>query len=284
MNKLNVLIAGCGDVGCELAKQLLAMESFNVWGLRRDISKLPTGVKPIKGNLFEPDDLGSWPKRIDYLVYSASSDGGTEEQYRRAYIEGLQNVLHRLEDKHYKPRRVFFTSSTSTFHQSKGEWVSEASKTEPVKFTGKIMLDAENLLNLSPFKSTSIRLGGIYGPGRSRLIDRAIKGQGCPKEPEVFSNRIHMKDAAGVIAHLIQRDDNGFDVDELYLGVDGHPVTMHDMLQWLGDQLDVEMDHENYTAPQRGNRRCSNDRILGTGYQFYYSNFRAGYLNLLRGI
>ncbi|WP_067581901.1 SDR family oxidoreductase [Endozoicomonas ascidiicola] len=281
MKKLNVVIAGCGDVGCELARQLLALDVFDVWGLRRDISKLPAGVKPIKGNLFEIEALGSWPKRIDYLVYSASSDGGTEEQYRSAYVDGLQNVIQRLEDNNYAPRRIFFTSSTSTFHQSKGEWVNEASKTEPVKFTGKIMLDAENLLNLSPFKSTAVRLGGIYGPGRSRLIDRAKRGQGCPKSPEVFSNRIHMKDAAGIISHLIQRDDNGFDVDELYLGVDGQPVTMHEILQWLGEKLEVEMDNDNYPAPQRGNRRCSNDRILGAGYQFFYRDFKSGYSKFL---
>ena len=281
MNKLNVLIAGCGDVGCELARQLLATEDFTVWGLRRDVSLLPAGVNGVKGNLFDANALGDWPEQIDYLVYAASADGGTEEQYRKAYIDGLANVLQRLESENYQPKRVFFTSSTSTFHQSKGEWVTEASETYPVKYTGKIMLEAEKLMGQAPFNSTSVRLGGIYGPGRNRLIDRVRKGQGCPEEPRVFSNRIHQKDAAGIIVHLIRRDMEELAVEPLYLGVDGHPSTMFETLQWMGEQLNIELDNDRFPAPQRGNRRCSNQKLLEAGYQFYFPDFRKGYIDLL---
>ncbi|KEI69739.1 SDR family oxidoreductase [Endozoicomonas elysicola] len=281
MNKLNILIAGCGDVGCELARQLLAMKCFNVWGLRRDISKLPSGIYPIQGNLFQKDDLAQWPEHLDYVVYSAASDGNSEEQYRRAYISGLQNILSRLKKDKYNPRRVLFTSSTSTFHQNDGEWVTETSETCPVKFNGKVMLEAEALLRISPFPATAIRFGGIYGPGRNRLINRALKGEGCPEEPTIYSNRIHQKDCAGIIAHLIRRDMDNLPVDNLYLGTDSNPATTHDVLQWLGKQLGVSLDNVNYPSPPRGNKRCSNQRIVETGYKFYFPDFKTGYSSIL---
>ena len=281
MNNHNVLIAGCGDVGCELARQLLAQQCFTVWGLRRTVARLPAGVHPIKGDLFRADALGQWPQTIDYLVYCAATDGRTEAQYRKAYVDGLQNVLHRLQHENYHPKRIIFTSSTSTFHQSQGEWVTEASPTEPTKYNGKIMLEAEALLDHAPFKTTTVRLGGIYGPGRYRLIERVRQGQGCPAEPKVFSNRIHIKDAAGIIAHLIHQDIDERPVDSLYLGVDGHPSTLHETLNWLALQLSKPLDNTHMQPPQRGNRRCSNRKIADTGYRYSYEDFKAGYLEIL---
>ena len=281
MNKLNILIAGCGDVGCELARQLISMKCFNVWGLRRNIEKLPSGVNPIHGDLFNAENLGDWPAQIDYVVYSAASNGRSEEHYQQAYIDGLQNILNRLVIERYQPKRIFFTSSTSTFHQSRGEWVNETSVTQPVKFNGRVMLEAESPLHHAPFPGTAVRFGGIYGPGRNRLISRVLKGEGCPAEPEIYSNRIHQKDCAGIIAHLIRRDMDNMPVDNLYLGVDNTPATTFDVLQWLGEQLNVSLDNENYPSPQRGNRRCSNQRIIETGYKFYFPDYKSGYSSLI---
>ena len=282
MNKLNVLIAGCGDVGCELARQLLATERFALWGLRRNTAVLPTGVNPIVGDLCLPQSLGEWPEQLDYVIYAAAADGSSEAQYQRAYLLGLQNILDRLAIQSYIPRRIFFTSSTSTFHQSDGEWVDETSATQPIQFNGQIMLAAEALLRCASFPATAIRFAGIYGPGRHRLIDRVLRGEGCPKEPVVFSNRIHQKDCAGIIAHLIHRDMDRLPIDNLYLGVDCQPTASFDVLQWLGQQLNVFLDNDSYPAPARGNRRCSNQRIIESGYKFFYPDFRSGYASLLQ--
>lgn len=282
MNKLNVLIAGCGGVGCELARQLLATECFAVWGLRRNTAALPSGVNPIAGDLFLPQSLGEWPEQLDYVIYAAAANGYSEEQYQRAYILGLQNVLDRLATEAHKPRRIFFTSSTSTFHQSNGEWVDENSATKPTRFNGQIMLAAEKILQRALFPATAIRFAGIYGPGRRWLIDRVLRGEGCPEVPMVFSNRIHQRDCAGIIAHLIRRDMDQLPIDKLYLGVDCQPAATSDVLQWLGQQLNIPLDNENYPAPARGNRRCSNQRIIETGYKFFYPDFRSGYTNILQ--
>ena len=54
---MTVLIAGCGDVGGELARRLLA-DGHEVYGLRRRAHLLPAGVQPVAVSL-----LGPWRLR-----------------------------------------------------------------------------------------------------------------------------------------------------------------------------------------------------------------------------
>ena len=58
------------------------------------------------------------------------------------------------------------------YSQNDGGWVDEDSPTEPDSFSGRRLLEAEQILAASPFGTVSLRLGGIYGPGRTGLIDR----------------------------------------------------------------------------------------------------------------
>ena len=65
-------------------------------------------------------------------------------------------------------------------------------------------------LAASGLPATSLRLGGIYGPGRTRLIESVRSGRAAirPGAPR-FGNRIHRDDAAGALAHLIDAGARG---------------------------------------------------------------------------
>ena len=278
----NILIAGCGYVGSELATLLQTSKRFAIWGLRRSVEKLPTGlVHPIAGDLSKLDELGKWPNSIDYLVYTAAATAYNEENYRKTYVNGLRNVITRLQTNGYQPKRILFTSSTSVYHQKDGEIVDEKSPTLPESFAGKVSLEAENITLKSPFPATCIRLSGIYGPGRLRVINQVKAGKGCPSEPVVYANRIHRDDCAGILAHLIKRDLNKQPVDSVYLGVDHLSVPLYDVLHWLADQLHVD-NLDNSQLPRVGSKRCVNKKITDTGYTFKYSDYKAGYASLLQ--
>ena len=278
MDTQNILIAGCGDVGCELARQLLLSNEFQVWGLRRSIDQLPEGVHVIRGDLSNPEKLGAWPETIDYVFYTTAADGYSPELYQQAYVTGLMNVMNHLKKKSIQPKHLFFTSSTSVYHQSLGEWVDEDSDCNPQTFPGQTLLEAEKLLFASDLSATSVRFGGIYGPGRNRLIKRVLEKKGCAKEPVVYSNRIHRDDCAGILKHLLQMSISGQTPDPVYLGVDSQPAPMHDVLHWIADQYGVELK-DDHPAPPRSSKRCSNRNILNTGYHFKYPDYKAGYLN-----
>ena len=273
------LIIGCGYIGSRLAKELLERGHL-VYGLRRNVTHLPQGVKPIVADL-TTDELGGWPDHIDYVVYSAAANSRTEDDYRTVYTDGLGRVLKRISTYSQKPRRIFFTSSTAVYHQNEGEWVDEYSETSPESFNGQIMLAAEKLLTDSVLPSTVVRFGGIYGPDRTYMLDRVRAGETYESGSLVYGNRIHADDCAGILSYLIQRDLDGQSVDPLYLGVDSSPAPLSEMSLWLSQQLGLQ-PHSTVPTPQRGgNKRCSNQRIRDAGYQFRYPSYKEGYRQML---
>lgn len=195
----SLLIAGCGDIGSRLALQMLA-RGWTVRGMRRDIGHLPTGVLPLAADLHGALCPPAWPTgELDYLVYCLAASEGSEAGYRAAYVDGLRHVLGWLAQHGQRPRRVLFVSSTSVYGQCAGEWLDETSATEPTGYSGRIMLEAEQLLLGSGLPASVVRLTGIYGPGRQWLLNQVRQGYRVVSEPPLYGNRIHADDAAGLL-------------------------------------------------------------------------------------
>ncbi len=289
-----ILVAGCGYVGSELARVLVA-EGHQVWGLRRRPQALPQGVRAAGADLTQPARLAELfarsdgPRGLDVVVYAAAADGGDEAAYRRAYVDGPRNLLEALRRAGERPRRSFFTSSTGVYAQDDGSWVDEDSPTEPTSFRGARVLEGERLLLASEIPATVVRLGGIYGPGRTRLAERVRRGEAeLPTGPTRWTNRIHRDDAAGILRHLIALELAGRSPGAVYVGVDDEPASQADVLRWLARRLGVELPDraESPAAPTSArapgrNKRCRNARIRALGYRFRYPTFREGYEALL---
>jgi nucleoside-diphosphate-sugar epimerase len=280
-----VLIAGCGYVGCALGTMLVA-DGHEVFGLRRSPDALPSGIKHVKADLTLPETLGAVPSGIDTIFYTAGASGSTEEGYREAYVDGMGRLLHALSELGERPRRIFFTSSTSVYEQRRGEWVDEESHAGPSSFRGDIMLLTERLMLAGSIPGTVVRFGGIYGPGRERLV-RAVKdGKVAVRNDEThFTNRIHRDDAAGCLRYLMGQDE----LDDIYLGVDHEAAEESVVLRWLADRMGVKLpepDPDNSLAKVRraGSKRCRNDRLTAAGYRFQYPTFREGYEMIIRGM
>jgi nucleoside-diphosphate-sugar epimerase len=280
----NILIAGCGYVGTALAERLVA-QGHAVWALRRHPDGLPPAVRPLAADLTDPGTLRNLPSGLEFVVYTAAPDRLDDEAYRSIYVEGLSQVLDAVRRQGQRPRRILFTSSTVVYAQSAGEWVDEASATEPVHFSGTRMLEAERLLLESPFPATILRLGGIYGPGRVGLVERVRRGEAiCTDGPPIFTNRIHRDDCVGALQHLMSFPQPG----NLYLGVDHEPAETCVVLRWLAGRLGAPPPRVENPTPggaQRrgGNKRCRNARLVASGYIFRYPTFRDGYGALLEG-
>ena len=99
----------------------------------------------------------------------------------------------------------------------------------------------------------------------------------------IYSNRIHRDDCTGIIAHLIRYQESGETLADIYLGSDCEPVTMHNVMMWLATQLKVEAS-ETMQSPlrRRASKRCDNQRIVSTGYQFRFPSYREGYAQVLK--
>lgn len=278
---MRVLIAGCGDLGVALGLELVA-GGDEVYGLRRHPGALPSALRPLAADLADPTTLAQLPA-VDAVVYAAAADRSTEEAYRRAYVDGLRNLLRAPSLQRQPPERFVFVSSTAVYAQDDGEWVDESSPAEATHFRARLLLEGEALVRASTAPETApvvFRLSGIYGPGRTRLVDLVRSGRATyPPGPPRYANRIHRDDAAGALAHLLHLGQPA----PLYLGVDDAPVDLAEVLTLLAGELGAPPPRlaASPAADERGSKRCSNALLKATGYRLRYPTFREGYAALL---
>ena len=275
-----ILIAGCGYVGQELGLRLVR-EGHSVCGLRRGPGRLPPGLGGFSADLTRPETLRDLPGPFDAVFYTAGASHRSEAGYRSAYLQGLGNLIGVLQGQNPPVGRLFFTSSTAVYGQSGGEWVDEDSPAEAGHFRGRLLRAAEQALLDGPIAGTVVRIGGIYGPGRQRLIDSVRRGEArCLEGPPRYLNHVHRDDCAGALAHLMGLDSPR----SLYLLVDHEPAEQCGVLRWIAGRLKVPAPPRvspEAGKPARGTKRCRNTRLLDSGYAFRYPTYREGYEALI---
>ncbi|CAI8773154.1 SDR family oxidoreductase [Pseudomonas sp. IT-P176] len=283
MSAPSVLIAGCGDVGGRLAEQMLA-KGWQVYGLRRTIANLPAGVIGVAGDLFNEDCPETWPVgAVDYLVYCAAATDHDEAGYRAAYVQGLQHALGWLDDYGQVPERLLFVSSSSVYEQQDGGWVDETAPAEASAYSGRVMLEAEQIALGSGIPASVVRLTGIYGPGREWLLTQVRRGYRVAVDPPLYGNRIHADDAAGLLAFLLDANHQGVALDDCYIGVDDAPAPLAEVVMWLREYLGVTEWAEDASVRRTGSKRCSNARAKALGWKPRYPTYREGYAAILAG-
>lgn len=296
-----ILIAGLGDVGQQLARELLA-RGHQVWGIKRkplagteaitNTSNKKISCKLVLADLTKPESLQSIPQDLDYMVFCPTPDERTESAYHNIFVSALQNVLNVLNFKHLK--RIFYISSTGVYGQNQGEWVDEQSLTSPARFSGRVLLQAEDFLQKQGVPNTAIRLAGIYGPGRHQLLKNVLSGQFKAGAPMAYTNRIHRDDAARMIAFLIAQDGENKILAPVYIGVDDQPCAKEEVISWLFEQLCRRFGSKAVQAMQQSsqaidnkrnhsnlNKRCSNQEIRAAGFVFKYPDYQSGYRDVL---
>lgn len=271
-----VLIVGCGDVGGRLALELAAA-GHEVHGLRRSAFALP-GVNALAGDVTAPGTL-CFPQGLDYVFILLAPGESGEAAYRRVYYDGTRHVLAALAGQSL--RRLFWISSSSVYGQDDGSVVDEASPTVPGSATARVLLESEDVARASGWPATVVRLSGIYGSGRLRLVNWVESGRPVQEEPPAWTNRIHAADAAGLLSFLLARDLEGVALADTYLGSDNEPAPQHEVLDWLADRLQrPRVPHES--RPGAGqNKRLSNRRLRALGYSLRYPEYRVGYAEVL---
>lgn len=133
---------------------------------------------------------------------------------------------------------MIFVSSTRVYGQITEQLIDDDVIPEPNDFGGHRLMEAEQVAASSGVGYTLMRLSGIYGPGRLRMIRLATHPETWPVQNN-WSNRIHRDDAAAFIVFTINRILSGHTVANCYLVTDSKPVSQHEVLLWLADQLGI---------------------------------------------
>ncbi|MEY2983112.1 MAG: hypothetical protein RL562_3339 [Planctomycetota bacterium] len=277
---MKALVVGCGDVGTRLGLAWAAA-GCEVFGVRRSAAPLPAPIHTVSGDVRDSGTYDALPSDLDHVVYAvAARPPGDEGAYRHAYVDGVRAVLEHLCRRGSVPRSLVFASSTSVYGQEDGGWVDEGSETMPADFRGRLLLDAERLVRSWGPEGRVVRLAGIYGPGRTHMID-AVRtgGLGCAADgASPWTNRIHADDAARLLRFVAERPAGA---PQVFVGADREPAQRDDVVRWLAERLGVTATHGGAARTRGGNKRCSSALVRQLGFVFRYPDFRAGYGALL---
>jgi nucleoside-diphosphate-sugar epimerase len=269
-----VLIAGCGYLGQTVAELFLS-DGWEVEGWTKSADSaqpLSTKAYPVHAvDISKEDRVRAQTGNFDAVIHCASTRGGDVDSYRRVYLDGVRNLL-----KRFGGSRILFTSSTSVYAQNDGDWVTEESPAEPKHETGTILREAEDLVLAN--RDIVIRLGGIYGPGRSALLKKFLSGDAIlDPESDRFVNQIHRDDAAASIQLLVKRQESA---GEIYNVVDDQPILLSECYRWLAATLNRPFPGSGKSTSKRkrgdSNKRVGNAKLRAIGWTPRYPNFAEG--------
>jgi nucleoside-diphosphate-sugar epimerase len=268
-----VLIVGCGYVG-EAASNAFHEQDWEVEGwtaTAESAAKLSDRPYPVRGvDVTDHDAVSAASGKFDVVIHCASSRGGDEEQYRRLYFEGAQNLLRAF------PRAtLLFTSSTSVYAQTDGSVVDESSPAEPRHEKGKILRQTEELVLAAG--GIVARLGGIHGPHRSFFLSRLLEGRTPAEGNDRLINQVHRDDI--VSALLLLADRRSACRGEVFNIVGDRPVKASDAYEWLSTRLEKPLvsDAGEARQPKRGegNKQVSNRKLRALGWEPRYPDFES---------
>lgn len=195
---------GCGWYGLALAKYLIARK-YTVKGSTTSEEKLQTleqaGLKPYLLNftaeeaVYDPDFFDCDVLWIAIPPKSRSGEGDS-------YVKKIENIAKAAKTNGVK--RVVYISSTGVYGDHNRE-VNELTPPEPISTSGKILLQAEDLLrNQTASQYTIIRFGGLIGPGRNP--GRFFAGKKNIPNGKAPVNLIHLDDCLSISEAILNND------------------------------------------------------------------------------
>jgi nucleoside-diphosphate-sugar epimerase len=285
----HLVILGCGYVGMAVAA-VAAGRGARVTALTRNpATAAELGARGIATVVADLADDG-WHRRIDgpadFVLNCVSSGGGGLEGYRRSYVDGMAATAAWTRRIGFAGT-IVYTSSTSVYPQDGGVVVDEDAPTAPAGAGDRaaLLLEAETRLRAAVCgRWFVLRLAGIYGPGRSHLVDQVRAGE--------------VSGAGGHRLNLIHRDDIVAAVmaafgappecrNQVFNVADDAPARKADVAAWLAERLGVAVPR--FTgAPVAGRRAITPDRIISNarlkgalGWAPRHPSFREGLASLL---
>lgn len=281
---MNTLLMIGGEL-CTRAANKLAHDSWKVIGIRRTpVSEQLAG--PItwhQADLSSPHSLSFLGEEtfagVSHILYAPSPDSRSAAHYESVYPQGLGALLSKLPTSCIERlQRCILVGSSAVWAPSKA-WVDEDTPATAANFRARALLQAEQILhNHVPLGlGVALRLSGLYGPGRTYLLNALRAGTiPAPEGPGHWSNRIHIDDAASACAHLLTLPAP----KPLYIGTDNCPFPTSTLYDSVAELLDAPTPARKYCDPT--GKRLSNSRLRASGWTPTWERALDWYKSVLR--
>lgn len=277
---MKILLVSCGDVATEAGLRFHAA-GHQVTAWRRDSSKLPSVFTGYNVDLLKAD---SWPlidPETDLVLFTPVPATRDVTGYERGYLQVAHRLIDTLKISCPRLKRLIYVSSSAVLGGSEGQLVNETATLAPARPTAQVLADTETLLAASGLPLTILRASGIYGPGRTRLIDQVRSASAQLPTQSHWTNRIHRDDLAQAIVHVASL---GQKAEALYLATDSEPAQLADVYLFLAKELGSEIPELATEPPASRNasdRRLNNARLLASGFIPRFPSYREGYKSIL---
>jgi len=257
----HLLVLGCGYLGQHVAREA-QKRGMRVTALTRNEAQAAAlraqGLDVIVADLASDDWHAHAPSEVDYVLncVSARRDNQMDTGHRahaqkglRPYVDGMRSLTRWMRNA-ARIGTVVYTSSTGVYPQGEGAVVDEDS---PVALPDTdtrvgILTAAEQVLQRecapAPTRWFILRLAGLYGPGRSHLLDQVLKNAALPTGDQWLStgdpashrlNLIHVEDAAAAIWAAFAAPASL--ANRIYNVADDAPTPKREVLTWLAAQV-----------------------------------------------
>jgi nucleoside-diphosphate-sugar epimerase len=230
----------------------------------------------VEAHLFDDPAVAPAMERAEIALVSIPPDGEGDPTLR-AFAPALRAA---------RLARVVYLSTVGVYGDAGGGWVDETSSTPAITARARARVAAEAAWTTfgreAGIAVDILRLGGIYGPGRS-AFDRLRDGTArrVAKPGQAF-NRIHVDDIAAAIEMVAAAGRPG----AVYNVVDGAPSAPEEVIVYAARLLGVPAPPEEpfATAGLTGmaasfyeeNRRVRNDKLRALGWTPRYPTYREG--------
>lgn len=276
---MTLLILGAGYSGKAIGQRFLA-EGHPVFGTTRASDKSKAlaeiGITPIvfDGQQLSPVLLAAMATTT-HLVQSIAP-GADGDPLLRQTEGNLKTVMPNLE-------WIAYLSTVGVYGDHNGAWVDEETPCKPVSARSIERVDAENAWSQAAKQAdvplATLRLSGIYGPGRNGLINLAQgTARRLVKKDQVF-NRIRVEDIASATLFLAMRKADG-----IFNVTDHEPAPPQDVVteaaRLMGIEPPPELPFETAELSPMArsfygeNKRVKNAKIRALGFTFAYPDYR----------
>lgn len=218
----SVSILGCGWLGLPLAKHLLDLR-YPILGSTTSAGKIPVlqscGIRPFlleaAPQLRGEKTAAFFNANLLFLNIPFERHLGDPSFYKKQVLSVVEHIHQGTVEF------VIFAGSTAVYPETAREATEDTPFRPPSgNARAQVLLEVEQLLLNDPkFKTTVIRFGGLYGPGRP--VGRFLAGKKGLSGGDKPVNLIHQQDCVRVVSEIIGHDVRG----EIFNAVsDCHPT------------------------------------------------------------
>jgi nucleoside-diphosphate-sugar epimerase len=178
---------------------------------------------------------------------------------------------------------IGYLSTVGVYGDRSGGWVDETSEPRPAskrsidRLAAEIAWTALAVARETPI--ATLRLSGIFGPGRNALANLAEGTAKRVVKPGQVFNRIHVDDIAEATLFLAKKRAGG-----IYNVTDNEPAPPQDVVAFaaglMGAEAPPEVPFSDAGLSEMGrsfyaeNKRVSNRKLTSLGYRFRHPDYR----------